>query len=98
MAGGTLSVKVDERALRVLELEAQQSGLSTEEVASAAIAEHVGRSIAMDNAIGEALEDPDPRRWSGEAVMAWLDRWAEGNDEAFPDPDLAVLMSHPARQ
>jgi len=98
MAGGTLSVKVDEGSLRVLELEAQRSGLSTEEVASAAIVEHVSRSVAMDNAIGEALGDPDPRRWSGEAVMVWLDRWASGDDEAFPEADLTDATSRPGQR
>jgi hypothetical protein len=43
-------------------------------------------------AVREALENDDGWRTSGELVMAWMSRWAEGYDEPMPQPDIFVKV------
>lgn len=39
-------------------------------------------------AVREAFENDNGWRTSGEVVMAWMARWAEGYDDPMPEPDI----------
>jgi hypothetical protein len=46
----------------------------------------------MIEAVREALENDNGWRTSGELVMAWMARWAEGHDDPMPEPDIFVKI------
>ena len=88
MPTATFSMRMDSDIKRRLEEQAALSDRSAAWVANRAIEDYLARQDALREAVREALENDDGTRISGEAVMGWMERWAEGHDDQFPEPDI----------
>ena len=84
----TFSMRIDEKLKKALEDQAALEDRSASYVAQRAIGEWVAREAAVRASIEEAIELDDGRRISGDAVMEWMGRWADGHNEPFPEPDI----------
>lgn len=88
MASTTFSMRMDADVKRRLEERAALEDRSAAYVANRAIEDFLAREAAIKAAIVEALDNDDGVRTSGEVVMAWMERWGNGDNEAFPKPDI----------
>jgi predicted transcriptional regulator len=88
MATTTFSMRMDEGLKKALEDQAALENRSASYIAHRAIEDWARRQEAVRQSVIEAVEKDDGRRISGEAVMAWMQRWADGQDEPFPEPDI----------
>ena len=88
MPSATFSMRMDADMKRRLEKHAAHLDRSAAWVAQNAINDYLAREDALIASVNEILENDDGRRISGEAVMAWMDRWADGHDDPFPEADI----------
>ena len=84
----TFSMRMDVETKARLEKKAASLDRSAAWVAQKAIEDYLDQEQALHESIKAILDNDDGRRISGEAVMAWMDRWAEGYDDPFPRPDI----------
>jgi predicted transcriptional regulator len=73
---------------RRLEEKAAHLDRSAAWVAQKAISDYLAHEDALIASVKDMLENDDGRRISGEAVMAWMGRLADGHDDPFPEPDI----------
>ena len=97
MATTTFSMRMDTDVKRRLEEQAALEDRSAAYIANRAIEDFLAREAALKAAVQDALDDDDGVRTSGEAVMAWMSRWADGHDEPMPEPDIFIDMKKSAR-
>lgn len=90
MTTTTFSMRMDADVKRRLEEKAASMDRSASWIAQRAIEDYLAREEALIESIRNALENDDGTRTSGEAVMAWMERWAEGHDDPFPEPDIFI--------
>jgi predicted transcriptional regulator len=88
MATTTFSMRIDEALKQALEKHATGLERSSAWVAQQAISGYLAREQAMIEAVRDALDNDDGKRTSGEAILAWMGRWAEGHDDPMPEPDI----------
>ncbi len=88
MASTTFSMRMDADIKRRLEEKAAHMERSAAWLAQKAIQDYLAREEALEISVQHILENDDGQRISGEAVMAWMDRWADGHDDPFPQPDI----------
>jgi predicted transcriptional regulator len=81
-------MRMDADTKRRLEKKAAHLDRSVAWVAQHAIKDYLAREDALIESVNEILENDDGRRISGEAVMAWMERWADGYDDPFPEADI----------
>jgi predicted transcriptional regulator len=93
----TFSMRIDAGLKKALEIEARRRDRSAAYLAKLAIENLLDREEAKRQAIREALETDNGERTSGEAVMRWLSRWADGHDEPLPEPDSRSGSRNAAR-
>jgi predicted transcriptional regulator len=83
----TFSMRIDEGVKKRVEEIAKREERSASYIAEKAIKEFLSREQAVRDAVQEALDNDDGRRTSGEAVIAWMARWADGYDDPMPEAD-----------
>jgi predicted transcriptional regulator len=88
MASTTFSMRMDTDMKRRLEEKAAHLERSAAWLAQRAIQDYLAREEALEESVRHTLENDDGQRISGEAIMAWMDRWADGHDDPFPQPDI----------
>jgi predicted transcriptional regulator len=89
MPTATFSMRMDSDIKRRLEESARRKDRSAAYLANVAIENFLRRETAEREAIAEALAEADKGVFvSGEAVERWMQRWADGHDEPFPEPDI----------
>jgi predicted transcriptional regulator len=88
MTSTTFSMRLDADVKRRLEERAAQLDRSAAWVAQQAISGYLAHEDELIASVKDILENDDGRRISGEAVMAWMSRWADGHDDPFPEPDI----------
>ncbi len=90
MATATFSMRMDAETKRRLEEQAAQMDRSSAWVAQKAINEFLDREARIAQSIKTALAEARQGVFvSGEAVEKWMDRWVDGHDDAFPEPDVS---------
>jgi predicted transcriptional regulator len=87
MPSATFSMRMDADIKRRLEAKAASLERSAAWVAQRAVQDYLDREDALIESVRRVIENDDGRRISGEAVMAWMERWADGHDDPFPEPD-----------
>ncbi len=97
MTTATFSMRMDTDVKRRLEKKAAHMERSAAWVAQHAIQDYLAREEALIESVREAIENDDGRRISGEAVMSWMSRWADGHDDPFPEPDEVVEIRRPVK-
>jgi predicted transcriptional regulator len=90
MTSATFSMRMDADVKRRLEAKAASLERSAAWVAQRAVQDYLDREDALIESVRQVIENDDGRRISGEAVMAWMERWADGHDDPFPEPDEIV--------
>ncbi len=93
MTTTTFSMRIDAETKNALEAEAKRQDRSAAYIAQRAIQNYLAHEEALHESIREALENDDGTRISGEAVLAWMERWGDGHDDPFPEPDIFVESS-----
>lgn len=89
MSTTTFSMRMNADTKKRLEESARRKDRSAAYLANKAIENFLRREAAEREAIAEALAEADNGVFvSGEAVDRWMQRWAEGHDEPFPEPDI----------
>ena len=88
MASTTFSMRMDADMKRRLEETGRLRERSAAYIVNEALAEFYQRQDAIAQAVREAIEDDDGTRYSEEVVMNWMERWADGHDDPFPEPDI----------
>ena len=89
MASTTFSMRMDADIKRRLEDEAAREDRSAAYVANQAIEDFLVRQDLMRASIHEAIGEADKGIFiSGEAVERWMERWADGHEEPFPEADI----------
>lgn len=88
MSAAPFSLRLKPEVKAALEKEAALLDRSAAWVAQQAIVTYLAREEALRDSVREVLENDDGVRFSGEAVMAWMERWGDGHDEPFPEPDI----------
>jgi predicted transcriptional regulator len=89
MTSTTFSMRMNADIKRKLEEHAARSDRSAAWVAQKAIQDYLAREEALKESLRIALAEADRGVFvSGEAVESWMDRWAEGVDDPFPEQDV----------
>ncbi len=89
MATTTFSMRMDADVKRKLEEQATLEDRSAAYVANRAIEDFLAREDAMRTSIRKAIAEADKGVFiSGEAVERWMERWADGHEEPFPEADI----------
>ena len=97
MHSTTFSMRMDADVKRRLEETAKLRERSAAFVVNEAIAEFYQRQDAIERAVREAIEDDDGTRYSEEVIMNWMERWADGHDAPFPEPDIFEEVARSAK-
>jgi predicted transcriptional regulator len=89
MPSATFSMRMDADVKQRLEESARRKDRSAAYLANIAIESFLRREVAERQAVADALVEADKGVFvSGEAVAHWMQRWADGHDEPFPEPDI----------
>lgn len=89
MPTATFSMRMDAGVKQRLEESARRKDRSAAYLANIAIENFLRREAEERKAIVDALAEADEGVFvSGEAVERWMQRWADGHDEPFPEPDI----------
>jgi predicted transcriptional regulator len=89
MASTTFSMRMDADVKRRLEEQAALEDRSAAYVANRAIEDFLAREDSMQTSIRAAIAEADKGVFiSGEAVERWMERWADGHEEPFPEADI----------
>jgi predicted transcriptional regulator len=89
MSTTTFSMRMNADTKLRLEESARRKDRSAAYLANIAIENFLRREAAEREAVAEALSEADKGVFvSGEAVDRWMQRWADGHDEPFPEPDI----------
>jgi predicted transcriptional regulator len=89
MTSATFSMRMDAKTKDELEAEAKRRDRSAAYVAQEAIKEFLDRQAYKRESLLAAIEEADKGIFiSGEAVERWMERWADGHDDPFPEPDI----------
>jgi predicted transcriptional regulator len=88
MTSATFSMRMDADIKRRLEKKAASLDRSAAWVVQQVLQDYLDRQDALAESVRHILENDDGKRISGESVMAWMERWGEGHDDPFPEPDI----------
>ena len=89
MASTTFSMRMDADVKRRLEERAALEDRSAAYIANQAIEDFLVREDTMRTSIRAAIAEADKGVFiSGEAVERWMERWADGHEEPFPEADI----------
>lgn len=89
MGTTTFSMRIDADIKKALEEEARRQDRSAAWIAKEAISDFLDRQAYKRECIEEAVREADKGVFiSGDAVMAWMQRWAEGYNDPPPEPDI----------
>ncbi len=97
MPSVTFSMRMDTDVKRRLEETARLRERSAAFVVNEAIENFFERQDALQQAIRDAIDDDDGTRYSEEVITKWMDRWADGHDDPFPEPDIFEKIEKPAK-
>jgi predicted transcriptional regulator len=85
----TFSMRIDVELKKALEEAAEREDRSASYIAQRAIEDWARREQAYDLELEVALKEAEKGVWiSSEAFDKWMERWAEGYDDPFPEPDI----------
>jgi predicted transcriptional regulator len=83
------SMRIDVELKKTLEEAAEREDRSASYIANRAIEDWARRERAYDQELESALKEAERGVWiSSEAFDKWMDRWADGHDDPFPEPDV----------
>ena len=89
MATATFSMRMDAGVKRKLEAQATLENRSAAYLANRAIEGFLERQDAIRESILKAIAEADGGVFvSSEAVERWMERWADGHNDVFPEPDI----------
>ena len=89
MTTATFSMRMDADVKRRLEDEAAREDRSAAWIAQQAIEQFLDDRESKREAIRAAIAEADKGVFiSGEAVERWMERWADGHEEPFPEADI----------
>jgi predicted transcriptional regulator len=89
MTSATFSMRMDAKTKGALEAEAKLRDRSAAYIANKAIEDFLDKQVYKRESLRAAIEEADKGVFiSGEAVERWMERWADGHDDPFPEPDI----------
>ncbi len=82
-------MRMDVELKKALEEQAKLEDRSASYIAHRALEEWAQREKAYDQEIQIALKEAEKGEWvSSAALDLWMERWVEGHDDPFPEPDV----------